>query len=137
MSPNDANGMANNVDPDQTAPLGAVWFGSVLFAQTCLSEKLGKLGYNTIVGVQANFRVSYLNRVILKVKSIGSMICVADQASLSLRLNVQVMKLKLQDRAHFSGLKPAHFQETFQCAWIGKLGYNTIVGSKPISVLAI
>ena len=24
MSPKDADGMANNVDPDQTAPLGAV-----------------------------------------------------------------------------------------------------------------
>ena len=24
MSPNDADGMANSVDPDQTAPLGAV-----------------------------------------------------------------------------------------------------------------
>ena len=38
MSPNDAVGMANSADPDQTAPLGAVWSGSALFAQTCLSE---------------------------------------------------------------------------------------------------
>ena len=30
---------ANSVDPD----LGAVWSGSALFAQTCLSENLGKL----------------------------------------------------------------------------------------------
>ena len=43
MNPNDANGMANSVDPDQTAPLGAVWSGSALFAQTCLSENLGTL----------------------------------------------------------------------------------------------
>ena len=43
MSPNDADGMANSVDPDQTAPVGAVWSGSALFAQTCLSENLGKL----------------------------------------------------------------------------------------------
>ena len=43
MSPNDAEGIANSVDPDQTAPLGAVWSGSSLFAQTCLSENLGKL----------------------------------------------------------------------------------------------
>ena len=43
MSPNNADGMANSVDPDQTAPLGAVWSGSALFAQTCLSENLGKL----------------------------------------------------------------------------------------------
>ena len=40
MSPNDADGMANNVDPDQTAPL---WSGSALFAQTYLSENLGSL----------------------------------------------------------------------------------------------
>ena len=45
MSPNDADGMANSVDPDQTAPLGAVWSGSALFAQTCLSKNLGKLRY--------------------------------------------------------------------------------------------
>ena len=31
MCPNDADGMANSVDPDQTAPLEAV-------AQTCLSK---------------------------------------------------------------------------------------------------
>ena len=43
--PNDADGMANSVDPDQTAPLGAVWSGSTLFAQTCLSESLGTLRY--------------------------------------------------------------------------------------------
>ena len=43
MSPNDADGMANRVDPDQTAPLGAVWSGSALFAQAYLSENLGSL----------------------------------------------------------------------------------------------
>ena len=43
MSPNDADGMANSVDPDQT--LGAVWSGSALFAQACLSENLGSLRY--------------------------------------------------------------------------------------------
>ena len=43
MSPNDAVGMANSVDPDQTAPLGAVWSGSALFAQAYLSENLGLL----------------------------------------------------------------------------------------------
>ena len=44
MSPNDAGGMANSVDPDQTAPpLRAVWSGSVLFAQAYLSENLGSL----------------------------------------------------------------------------------------------
>ena len=43
MSPIDEDGMANSVDPDQAAPVGAVWSGSALFAQTCLSENLGKL----------------------------------------------------------------------------------------------
>ena len=43
MSPNDVDGVANSADPDQTAPLGAVWSESALFAQTCLSENLGKL----------------------------------------------------------------------------------------------
>ena len=43
MSPNDADGMANSVDPDQTAPLGAVWSGSALFAQAYLSKNLGSL----------------------------------------------------------------------------------------------
>ena len=56
MSPNDADGMANSVDPDQTAPLGAVWSGSALFAhrgavwsgstlfaQAYLSKSLGSL----------------------------------------------------------------------------------------------
>ena len=45
MSPNDADGMANSVYPDQTAPLGAVWSGSALFAQAYLSENLGSLRY--------------------------------------------------------------------------------------------
>ena len=41
MGAKDAAGMANSVDPDQTAPVGAVW--STLFTQTCLSENLGSL----------------------------------------------------------------------------------------------
>ena len=46
MSPNHADGMANSVHPDQTAPLGAVWSGSTLFAQAYLSENLGSLRYH-------------------------------------------------------------------------------------------
>ena len=61
MCPNDAKGMANSVDPDQiaplgavwpnsvdpdqTAPIGAVWSGSTLFVQPCLSENFGSLRY--------------------------------------------------------------------------------------------
>ena len=46
ISSNDADGMANSVDRDQTAPLGAVWSGSALFAQAYLSENLGSLRYD-------------------------------------------------------------------------------------------
>ena len=46
MHPKDAEGIANSVDPDQTAPLGAVWSGSALFAQACLSENLETLRYS-------------------------------------------------------------------------------------------
>ena len=42
MSPKDADGMANSVDPDQTAPLG-VLSGSTLFTQAYLSENLRSL----------------------------------------------------------------------------------------------
>ena len=38
MSPNDADGMADSVDPDQT-----IWSGSALFAQAYLSKNLGSL----------------------------------------------------------------------------------------------
>ena len=54
MHPKDAEGMANSVDPDQTAPsgarpdqtapLGAILSGSMLFAQASLSECLQSLG---------------------------------------------------------------------------------------------
>ena len=40
MHPKDAEGIANSVDPDHTAPSD-----SALFAQTCLSENLGTLRY--------------------------------------------------------------------------------------------
>ena len=35
---NDANGIANSEDTNQTAPVGEVYSGSALFAQTYLSE---------------------------------------------------------------------------------------------------
>ena len=47
IHPIDADSIANSEDPDQTAPQtapqGAVWSGSALFAQTYLSENLGSL----------------------------------------------------------------------------------------------
>ena len=39
MHPKDAEGIADSVDPDQTAPRSA------LFAQICLSKNLGTLRY--------------------------------------------------------------------------------------------
>ena len=42
------------VDPDQTAPLGTVWSGSALFAQTYLSENLGSVRY-TLWPDKSNF----------------------------------------------------------------------------------
>ena len=64
MSPNDADGMANSVDPDQTAPLG-VWSGSALFAQAYLSENLGSLRYmqKTHIknGKKSDFKKIFLN----------------------------------------------------------------------------
>ena len=34
------SGIANSVDPDQTAPSGAVWSGPTLFAYAILSDTL-------------------------------------------------------------------------------------------------
>ena len=54
MHSKDADKIANSVDPDQTAPLGAlgaVWSGSTLFAQTYLSKNLGFLG-----GIKETFK---------------------------------------------------------------------------------
>ena len=48
MSPKDAEGKANSVEPDQTAPLGAVWSGSILFAQSYFPENLGSLQYEQL-----------------------------------------------------------------------------------------
>ena len=45
MRRKDAKGIANRIDPGQTAPLGAVWSGSALYAQIYLSENLGSLWY--------------------------------------------------------------------------------------------
>ena len=48
MYQKNANGMANSVDPDQIAPLGAVWSGSTLFAQAYLSQNLEFLHYHNL-----------------------------------------------------------------------------------------
>ena len=43
MDSKDADGIANTVDPDQTAPQGAFWSGSAQFTKACLFENLGSL----------------------------------------------------------------------------------------------
>ena len=40
MCPENKDGMANSLDPDQTAPVGAVWSGSALYAMTHQSKFL-------------------------------------------------------------------------------------------------
>ena len=50
-------GMANSVGPDQTAPSGAVWSGSALFAYVILSDTLVLeiLGHLPYVSLWFNF----------------------------------------------------------------------------------
>ena len=50
MHPKDADGMANGVDPDQTASSEAVWSWSALFAETYLSQYIKFVRY-TIKGI--------------------------------------------------------------------------------------
>ena len=42
----DADGMANSVDPDQTASSEAVWSWSALFAETYLSQYIEFVRYH-------------------------------------------------------------------------------------------
>ena len=46
MHPKDADGMANIVDPDQTASSEAVWSWSALFDETYLSQYIEFVRYN-------------------------------------------------------------------------------------------
>ena len=46
MHPKDADGMANSVDPDQTASSEAVWSWSALFAETYLSQYIEFVRYS-------------------------------------------------------------------------------------------
>ena len=45
MHPKDADGMANSIDPDQTASSEAVWSWSALFAETYLSQYIEFIRY--------------------------------------------------------------------------------------------
>ena len=48
LHPRDADGMANSVDPDQTASSEAVWSWSALFSETYLSQYIEFVRYNTM-----------------------------------------------------------------------------------------
>ena len=54
MHPKDADGMANSVDPDQTASSEAVWSWSALFAETYLSQYI-EFVRNLLVLVQLSW----------------------------------------------------------------------------------
>ena len=45
MHPKDADGMANSIDPNQTASSEAVWSWSALFAETYLSQYIEFVRY--------------------------------------------------------------------------------------------
>ena len=53
ISPNDADGMANSVDPDQT-----VWSGSALFAQAYLSENLDHYGTHIFKTIKSDWMLN-------------------------------------------------------------------------------
>ena len=56
MHPKDADGMANSVDPDQTASSEAVWSWSALFAETYLSQYIEFVRYLKNTGrIKPNF----------------------------------------------------------------------------------
>ena len=63
MRPKDADGMANSIDPEQTASSEAVWSWSALFAETYLSQYIEflQLGQNIFSKfADKNFVVCFL-----------------------------------------------------------------------------
>ena len=63
LSLNDAIGKENSEDPDQTAPLGAVWSGFALFMQTYLSENLW---YLTLKSLNFKTKVYTINFMVVQ-----------------------------------------------------------------------
>ena len=55
MHPKDADGMANSVDPDQTASSEAVLSWSALFAETYLSQYIEFVRYEIFCSKVCNF----------------------------------------------------------------------------------
>ena len=81
MSPNNADGMVNSVDPDQTAPLGAVWSGSALFAQAYLSENLGTLRYVCCIVILHPF-ICTLSEMTLDLNPDRAILCMSNNIEL-------------------------------------------------------
>ena len=63
MHPKDADGMANSVDPDQTASSEAVWSWSALFAETYLSQYIEFVRYSICKGAFKCFLVKGIIKI--------------------------------------------------------------------------
>ena len=59
MHPKDADGMANSVDPDQTASEEAVWSWSALFAEIYLSQYIEFVRYSVYTGYYATSKIEH------------------------------------------------------------------------------
>ena len=65
MGAKDADRIANSEDPDQTAPLGAVWSGSALFAKS-----IRKLGIITIQCLESFLSLWSCTRTVMKIQKL-------------------------------------------------------------------
>ena len=68
MHPKDADGMANSVDPDQTASSEAVWSWSALFAETYLSQYIEFVRYLDCLFSPSNWTCSHNGVCPLQIK---------------------------------------------------------------------
>ena len=71
MHPKDADGMANSVDPDQTASSEAVWSWSALFAGTYLSQYIEFIRYFWEIYHISTFRLAVFFQQDLSVNRIA------------------------------------------------------------------
>ena len=60
MRPEDADGVANSIDPDRTAPTGAVRSGSVLFIHAYCPKNWNN---NALINLSQQFEVFWLNYI--------------------------------------------------------------------------
>ena len=69
MHPKDADGIANSVDPDQTASSEAVWSWSALFAETYLSQYIEFVRYYTTEASKIPILLILFSELILPVST--------------------------------------------------------------------